>query len=84
MSCRASFHFPAPGQALPRRRPGLRPWRRLLTVPMTGRPRCEERTVPSGASTGTDEAVEPRDGGRSRYHGKGVVSVPRPAAGARA
>ncbi|WP_033438820.1 phosphopyruvate hydratase [Saccharothrix sp. NRRL B-16314] len=28
--------------------------------------------VPSGASTGTNEAVELRDGDKSRYHGKGV------------
>ncbi|KXK62179.1 enolase [Micromonospora rosaria] len=28
--------------------------------------------VPSGASTGTNEAVELRDGDSSRYHGKGV------------
>src|SRR5690606_35784831 len=28
--------------------------------------------VPSGASTGTREAVEPRDGDASRYLGKGV------------
>ena len=29
-------------------------------------------SVPSGASTGTHEAVELRDGDRTRYHGKGV------------
>lgn len=29
-------------------------------------------SVPSGASTGTYEAVELRDGDRNRYHGKGV------------
>ena len=28
--------------------------------------------VPSGASTGTNEAVELRDGDKARYHGKGV------------
>ncbi|QWF83389.1 phosphopyruvate hydratase [Amycolatopsis sp. CA-230715] len=28
--------------------------------------------VPSGASTGTNEAVELRDGDKSKYHGKGV------------
>jgi enolase len=28
--------------------------------------------VPSGASTGTNEAVELRDGDKTRYHGKGV------------
>src|SRR3954471_21450715 len=28
--------------------------------------------VPSGASTGTNEAVELRDGDPTRYHGKGV------------
>jgi enolase len=28
--------------------------------------------VPSGASTGTKEAVELRDGDQDRYHGKGV------------
>lgn len=31
--------------------------------------------VPSGASTGTREALEIRDGDRSRYHGKGVKKV---------
>ena len=30
-------------------------------------------SVPSGASTGTYEAVEKRDGDSSRYHGKGVL-----------
>jgi Enolase, N-terminal domain len=29
--------------------------------------------VPSGASTGSHEAVELRDGDNSRYHGKGVL-----------
>jgi enolase len=29
--------------------------------------------VPSGASTGTHEAVELRDGDKARYHGKGVL-----------
>jgi len=29
--------------------------------------------VPSGASTGTNEALELRDGDRARYHGKGVL-----------
>ena len=28
--------------------------------------------VPSGASTGTNEAVEFRDGDKARFHGKGV------------
>ncbi|MDQ2864945.1 MAG: phosphopyruvate hydratase [Candidatus Eremiobacteraeota bacterium] len=32
----------------------------------------EEAMVPSGASTGAHEAVELRDGDRSRYNGKGV------------
>jgi enolase len=31
--------------------------------------------VPSGASTGSFEAVELRDGDKSRYHGKGVLKV---------
>src|SRR2546423_14000249 len=31
--------------------------------------------VPSGASTGVHEAVELRDGDKSRYGGKGVLSV---------
>lgn len=31
--------------------------------------------VPSGASTGTHEAVELRDGGKPRYHGKGVLKA---------
>ncbi len=32
-------------------------------------------SVPSGASTGSFEAVERRDGDQSRYMGKGVLSV---------
>ena len=31
--------------------------------------------VPSGASTGTREAVELRDGDKSRYGGKGVLNA---------
>jgi enolase len=31
--------------------------------------------VPSGASTGTHEALELRDGDKSRYHGKGVLKA---------
>src|SRR6201990_11368 len=31
--------------------------------------------VPSGASTGTHEAVEKRDGDKGRYGGKGVLSA---------
>ena len=31
--------------------------------------------VPSGASTGTHEAVEKRDGDRERYNGKGVLEA---------
>src|ERR1044071_6748981 len=31
--------------------------------------------VPSGASTGTDEAVELRDGDKKRYVGKGVLKA---------
>ena len=31
--------------------------------------------VPSGASTGTHEAVELRDGDKSRYGGKGVLNA---------
>ena len=33
----------------------------------------EEAMVPSGASTGANEAVELRDGDERRYHGKGVL-----------
>ncbi len=33
---------------------------------------CGRAAVPSGASTGTREAVELRDGDKSRYGGKGV------------
>jgi len=33
--------------------------------------------VPSGASTGAHEAVELRDGDKSRYGGKGVLSAVR-------
>jgi enolase len=35
----------------------------------------EEAMVPSGASTGANEAVELRDGDRARYHGKGVLNA---------
>ncbi|MGI9394727.1 MAG: phosphopyruvate hydratase, partial [Boseongicola sp.] len=31
--------------------------------------------VPSGASTGANEAVEKRDGDKNRYHGKGVLEA---------
>ena len=31
--------------------------------------------VPSGASTGTDEAIELRDGDKSKYLGKGVLKA---------
>src|SRR5437762_13556450 len=31
--------------------------------------------VPSGASTGSREAIEPRDGDKSRYGGKGVLKA---------
>src|SRR5690606_41933761 len=34
-----------------------------------------EAAVPSGASTGTREAVELRDGDKSRYLGKGVLKA---------
>ncbi len=33
--------------------------------------------IPSGASTGTHEAVELRDGDKSRYGGKGVLTAVR-------
>ena len=32
-------------------------------------------SVPSGASTGTHEAVELRDKEQSRFHGKGVLKI---------
>src|SRR5579863_3053450 len=38
--------------------------------------------VPSGASTGAHEAVELRDGDKSRFFGKGVLAAVRNAAGA--
>ncbi len=37
----------------------------------------EEAMVPSGASTGANEAVELRDGDRARYDGKGVLKAVR-------
>src|ERR1700693_4905665 len=37
----------------------------------------EEAFVPSGASTGAHEAVEVRDGDKSRYAGKGVLKAVR-------
>ena len=36
---------------------------------------CASAAVPSGASTGAHEAVELRDGDRSRYGGKGVLKA---------
>lgn len=36
---------------------------------------CESAIVPSGASTGKREALELRDGDKSRYLGKGVLSA---------
>ena len=42
----------------------------LLESGITGR-----ASVPSGASTGKHEAVELRDGDKSRYHGKGVLKA---------
>ncbi len=36
---------------------------------------CGEAAVPSGASTGEHEAVELRDGDKSRYGGKGVLQA---------
>ena len=52
MSCRASFHFARPGQGLPRRRPGHRPWRRVLPMPV----RALDRVV--SADHGTPAAGE--------------------------
>ena len=37
----------------------------------------EEAMVPSGASTGANEAVEVRDGDAQRYNGKGVLNAVR-------
>ncbi|WP_328849932.1 phosphopyruvate hydratase [Micromonospora zamorensis] len=42
----------------------------VLTDGSTGR-----AAVPSGASTGANEAVELRDGDRTRFHGKGVTTA---------
>jgi enolase len=39
---------------------------------VTGGRRLGRAAVPSGASTGAHEAVELRDGDKSRYGGKGV------------
>ena len=36
---------------------------------------CAQATVPSGASTGTHEAWELRDGDPGRYHGNGVLNA---------
>ncbi|MCX5831000.1 MAG: phosphopyruvate hydratase [Deltaproteobacteria bacterium] len=36
---------------------------------------CGRAAVPSGASTGSKEAVELRDGDKKRYHGKGVLKA---------
>jgi enolase len=41
-----------------------------LACGVTGRAAC-----PSGASTGTHEAVELRDGEKNRYRGKGVLNA---------
>ncbi|TQJ22161.1 enolase [Micromonospora sp. A202] len=42
----------------------------VLTDGSTGR-----AAVPSGASTGANEAVELRDGDRTRFHGKGITTA---------
>ncbi len=42
----------------------------MLETGETGR-----AAVPSGASTGENEAVELRDGDKSRYFGKGVIQA---------
>ena len=42
----------------------------VLDTGITGR-----FSVPSGASTGTHEALELRDNDKSRYHGKGVTKA---------
>ncbi len=44
----------------------------ILDNGITGR-----ASVPSGASTGSKEAVELRDGDKKRYHGKGVLNAVR-------
>ena len=36
---------------------------------------CASASVPSGASTGENEAVELRDGDKNRYEGKGVLKA---------
>jgi enolase len=36
---------------------------------------CEAASVPSGASTGENEAIELRDGDKTRYGGKGVLAA---------
>ena len=35
----------------------------------------EGQSVPSGASTGSKEAIELRDGDKSKYFGKGVLKA---------
>ena len=52
-------------------RGGIRRWRRRSSW-RAGRGRA---AVPSGASTGEHEAVELRDGDKSRYLGKGVLKA---------
>ena len=37
--------------------------------------KCYRASVPSGASTGSNEALELRDGDEKRYHGKGVLKA---------
>lgn len=47
----------------------------LEVVIYTDRDVMAKASVPSGASTGTNEALELRDGDNSRYHGKGVLQA---------
>jgi enolase len=41
----------------------------------TSNGQCSRAAVPSGASTGSREALELRDGDTERYHGKGVLTA---------
>ena len=45
-----------------------------VEVEMSSSNACARASVPSGASTGSHEALELRDGGK-RYHGKGVLKA---------
>ena len=58
-----------------RYRAGSAPERLGVMPPAKSPPRITRAAVPSGASTGSREAIELRDGDKTRYLGKGVLKA---------